>query len=76
MTKMRTAQNREIFMSKLSLYDYDFSPEYDNYVFTNVGFSMYNIGDDFPRLCRKNTPNAINKIQYEIFLSELEEYKL
>ena len=76
MTKMGTAQNREIFMSKLSLYDYDFSPEYDNYVFTNVGFSMYNIGDDFPRLCRKNTPNAINKIQYEIFLSELEEYKL
>jgi hypothetical protein len=76
MTKMGTTQNREIFMSKLSLYDYDFSPEYDNYVFTNVGFSMYSIGDDFPRLCRKNTPNAINKIQYEIFLSELEEYKL
>ena len=76
MTKMGTAQNREIFMSKLSLYDYDFSPEYDNYVFTNAGLSMYSIGNDFPRLCRKNTPNAINKIQYEIFLSELEEYKL
>lgn len=76
MAKMGTVQNREIFMSKLSLYDYDFSPEYDNYVFTNVGFSMYSIGNDFPRLCRKNTPNAISKIQYEIFLSELEEYKL
>ena len=76
MSKMRTPLNRETFMSKLSLYGYDFSPEYDNYVFTNVGFSMYGVGKDFPRLCRKNTPSAINKIQYEIFLSELEEYKL
>lgn len=76
MSKMGTAPNRETFMSKLSLYNYDFSPEYDNYVFTNVGFSMYSIGVDFPRLCRKNTPNAINKIQYEIALSELEEFKL
>lgn len=75
-TKMGTVQNREIFMSKLSMYDFDFSVEYDNFVFTNVEFSIYRICDDFPRLCRKNIPNAINKIQYEIFLSELEEYKL
>lgn len=73
---MGTVQNREIFMSKLSMYDFDFSVEYDNFVFTNVEFSIYRICDDFPRLCRKNIPNAINKIQYEIFLSELEEYKL
>ena len=76
MSKMRTPLNRETFMSKLSLYGYDFSPEYDNYVFTNVGFSMYGVGKDFPRICKKNVPNAINKIQYEIYLSELEEYKL
>ena len=75
-TKMETAQNREIFMSKLSMYDYDFSPEYDNFVFTNAGYSMYRIGNKFPRLCRKNIPNAINKIQYEILLSELEKYKI
>lgn len=76
MTKMGTSQNREIFMLKLSMYDYDFSPEYDNFVFTNVGFSMYSICSKFPRLCRKNIPNAINKIQYEILLSELEKYKI
>ena len=76
MTKMGTSQNREIFMSKLSMYDYDFSPEYDNFVFKNVGFSMYSICSKFPRLYRKNIPNAINKIQYEILLSELEKYKI
>lgn len=76
MTMMGTSQNREIFMSKLSMYDYDFSPEYDNFMFTNVGFSMYCIDNKFPRLCRKNIPNEINKIQYEILLSELEKYKI
>lgn len=76
MTKMGTAQNRETFMSKLSLYNYDFSPEYDNFVYTNVAFSMYSVSDDFPRLCRKNIPFAITKIQYDIFLTELEEFKL
>lgn len=76
MVKMETAHNREALMSKLSMYEFDFSPEYDKFVFTNVGFFMYSVGADFPRLCRKNIPNAINKIQYEIFLSELEEYKL
>ena len=76
MTKMGTSQNREIFMSKLSMYDYDFSPEYDNFVFKNVGFSMYSICSKFPRLYRKNIPNAINKIQYEILLSEIKKYKI
>lgn len=76
MSKLGNLQNRETFMSKLSMYNFDFSPEYDNYVFTQVGFSMYSIGEDFPRLCRKNISNAINKIQYEIFLTELEEFKL
>lgn len=75
MKKMGTPQNRELFMSKLSLYDFDFAPEYDNYVFANVGFSMYSIGLGFPRLCRKDIPNAINKIQYEIILSEIENFK-
>lgn len=76
MVKMETAHNREVLMSKLSMYEFDFSPEYDKFVFTNVGFAMYSVGADFPRLCRKNISNAINKIQYEIFLSELDEYKL
>ena len=76
LNRMGSSQNREVFMSKLSLYNYDFSPEYDNYVFTNVGFSMYCVKDDFPRLSRKTIPNAISKIQYEIFLSEIEGYKL
>jgi hypothetical protein len=75
MNKM-SAEIRELFISKLNLYNYDFSPEYDNFVYSLVGFSLYIVKDDFPRLCRKNISTSLTKVQYEIILSELENYKL
>ena len=76
LAKMGTPNNREAFLSKLSLYNFDFSPEYDNYVYSLIGFSMYSVSGDFPRLCKRDISTAINKIQYDIILSEIEEYKL
>ncbi len=68
--------HREAFMSKLSLYNFDFSPEYDNFVYSKVGFSMYKVTETFPRLSRANIPNSISKIQYDLALSEINEFKL
>lgn len=67
---------RETFMSKLSLYNFDFAPEYDNFVFSKVGYSMYAVNDAFPRLHRANIPISINKVQYDLVLSEIDEFKL
>lgn len=67
---------REEFITKLSLYNYDFSPNYDNFVYSVVGYSTYEIKGDFPRLSRKDIPTGIDKVQYEINLSEIEDYKL
>lgn len=76
LSKMGTPDNREEFLSKLSLYNFDFSPDYDNFVYSLIGFSMYVVGDGFPRLSRKDIPVSINKVQYDIMLSEIDEYKL
>lgn len=73
--KMGSA-NREEFISKLSLYNYDFSPNYDNFVYSVVGCSMYLVKEGFPRLKRSDIPMEINKVQYDINLSELDDYKL
>lgn len=67
---------REAFLSKLSLYNFDFSPEYDNFVYSKVGFSMYSVNETFPRLSRDHIPIAISKVQYDLTLSEINEYKL
>ena len=66
---------RELFMSKLELYGFDFSSEYNNYVYTLIDNSSYLVNEEFPKLVRKTIPSCINKIQYEIILSEIEKYK-
>ena len=70
------SNNREEFISKLGLYNYDFSSDYDKLVYSVVGCSMYIVKDGFPRLKRNEIPMAISKIQYDINLSELDDYKL
>lgn len=70
------AMLREAFMSKLSLYNFDFSPEYDNFVYSIAGFSMYTVSESFPRLRRNIIPISISKVQYDLSLSEIDEFKL
>lgn len=68
--------NRDIFISKLELYNYDFSPSYDNYVYAEAGFASYLINDNFPRLRRNELPIEITRVQYEISLSDIAPYKI
>ncbi len=67
---------RETFMTKLNQYNFDFSPEYDSFVYSKVGFSMYTVNGEFPRLRRSNIPTPISKVQYDLVLSEMEVFKL
>lgn len=67
---------RELFMSKLELYGFDFSTEYNNYVYTLVNTSSYMVNAEFPKLMREDIPSCINKVQYEIMLPEIEKYKI
>ena len=70
------AIQRDLFLAKLELYGYDFSPEYDNYVFSLIDSSAYCVKEGFPRLNRKDIPTSVSRIQYEIILSEIENYKI
>ena len=68
---------KDLFLAKLSLYGFDFSSENDNYVYDLKSLSIYKVeGDDFPRVVRDKLPEAINKVQYDIMLSNIEEYKI
>ena len=66
---------RDVFMSKLSTYGYEGSPEYDNYVYEKTDYLTFAVTEDFPRLRRDLLPRAIAKSQYEIILSELDTFK-
>ncbi|MBP1539561.1 MAG: PD-(D/E)XK motif protein [Prevotella sp.] len=66
---------KEVFMEKLSAFDYNYNEEYDNLVYEVRTEDTYEVRDDFPRMKRCNLPMAIGKAQYEILLTELESFK-
>ncbi len=70
------ATQKELFMDKLNLYGFDFSPEYDQWVFSLRDFSIYYVSvNDFPRISRTMIPEAVTKVTYEILLNEIQQYK-
>lgn len=74
--KINTPVQKEVFMSKLEQFGFDFSPEYDNYVYMLTDFSIYGVKEEFPRLKRTKIPLAISKVQYDIILSDISKYKI
>lgn len=75
-TMMTSAHHKETFLAKLSLYGFDFSPDNDNYVYDLKTMTIYKVDDDFPRFTRTIIPNSIIKVQYDILVSDLEDYKV
>lgn len=68
-------QQRELFIDKLSLYGFDFSPEYDQLVFIVKEFAAYKVDSEkFPRIRKNILPEAISKISYEIQLSKIKQF--
>ena len=67
--------DKDVFFEKLKQVGYAYSEVYDNYVYNFISKLQYIVKDDFPRLKAKNMPQGIGKVQYEIFLSMIENYK-
>lgn len=77
MALLTNSSQRETFMAKLQLFNFDFSTEYDAVVFVLRNRDMYKVDtESFPRLHRIMLPTAISRVQYELLLSEIEPFKL
>lgn len=75
-SQLNTTAQKELFMDKLNFYGFDFSPEYDQWVFSLRDFSIYFVRvNDFPRITKMMIPEAVTKIIYEIQLNEIQKYK-
>lgn len=70
------SHQRELFMGKLSQFGYDFSPEYNNYVYSLSSYNQYCVTDDFPRIKREDVPVSIQRIQYDIIIAEIDKFKI
>ena len=66
---------KDLFASKLSTYGFDWSSDYDNFVYSLNSYSKYIVEGDFPRISRDSIALPIVKVQYDIVLSNIEKYK-
>lgn len=66
---------KEMFARKLMSYGFDWSSEYDNFVYSQSSFAKYLVCDGFPRIRHDSIALPIVKVQYELLLSNIEEYK-
>jgi hypothetical protein len=75
-SQLENATQKDLFMDKLNLYGFDFSPEYDQWVFSLRDFFIYSVAvNDFPRINRAMIPDAVTKVTYELLLNEIQQYK-
>lgn len=69
-------EDKEDFLTKVSLHGYEYSNYYDSFVYEVSSLNRYQVKDEFPRLTRECVPKAITKVAYEISMLEIEEYRI
>lgn len=72
---IKSVNEKTTFMAKLEEYKFRFSQAYNTYVYEKKDFGIYRVTDQFPRLKRKDIPACISKVQYDIQLSQIENFK-
>lgn len=66
---------KDMFARKLMSYGFDWSSDYDNFVYSQSSFAKYIVTKDFPRISRNSIALPIIKVQYELILSTIDKYK-
>ncbi len=75
MTLINNDFYKEMFARKLMSYGFDWSSDYDNFVYSQSSFAKYLVSDGFPRIMRNSIALPIIKVQYELILSNIEQFK-
>ena len=65
---------KDLFFFLLMSHGFRFDENYDEFVFSVLSMSRYQVNTDFPKLTRNDVNEAIIKVQYELSLSVLNTY--
>lgn len=69
-------EEKDDFLTKVSLQGYEYNTYYDSFVYEISSFHRYLVNDDFPRLTRKEVNKAISSASYVITLSEIVPFEI
>ena len=65
-----------LFEKKLLTVKYFYNTDYNKYIYSIRSLSFYNVKDNFPKIKSDNLSRGIVKVNYEILLSEINEFKV
>ena len=69
-------ENRELFELKLESARYIDIPDYDLPIFSVKDCRTYLVLDDFPRITRKNLPEGIEAVAYDLVLAGIDRFRI
>ena len=64
-----------LFLMKLGNVGYEFDTEYENYNFMYKGKETYIVGNEFPRLRRKEINQSIGNVKYTIMINGIMQFR-
>ena len=70
------SEDRDLFMSKVTLQGYEYHNYYDDFVFELIYFKRYLVNHDFPKLIPGNTPEAVLKASYDLDLNKIAAFEV
>lgn len=73
--QLSTSEAKDLLLSKLADFDYDFSNKYDCFVYELRGVRKFLVNAEFPRLSRIYCHEAIVDARYDLLLNELLPFK-
>lgn len=65
----------DLFITRLGNMGYEFDEEYDKYNYIHKGTEVFSVTEGFPRLTRRDLPNAVGNVKYTLILNALSEFK-
>lgn len=72
---LTSTETKDVFLEKIANAGFTFESDYDEFVFEIKDLDVYTVGPDFPKLERDKLPEAITKVQYDLLLATISQYK-
>ena len=69
-------EHKDIFINKLVDSGFSFDPIYNEFVYEVSSVDRYSVNERFPRLVTTDVNEAIIRVQYELLLSLIQDYKI
>ena len=72
---LNSDESRDVFIEKLADSGFTFESAYDEYVYEVKMVNSYTVNESFPKLKKDIIPEGISKVQYDLLLATIVQFK-